>query len=79
LTTGTLPTRPRTTNWRIYRDLRDNADASLIDVKTIDQFFDPERTCSCRPVHQGRMPQCHAKEQYGDNCEVCGAVYAPPT
>ena len=31
-----------------------------------------------RPLHQGRMPQVrHAKDQYGDNCENCGAVYAP--
>jgi methionyl-tRNA synthetase len=26
---------------------------------------------------KGECPKCHAKEQYGDNCEVCGAVYAP--
>jgi methionyl-tRNA synthetase len=26
---------------------------------------------------KGECPNCHAKDQYGDNCEVCGAVYAP--
>jgi len=26
---------------------------------------------------KGECPRCHAKDQYGDNCEVCGAVYAP--
>jgi len=26
---------------------------------------------------KGECPKCHAKDQYGDNCEVCGAVYAP--
>ena len=28
---------------------------------------------------KGECPKCHAKDQYGDNCEVCGTVYAPPT
>src|SRR3546814_12403081 len=26
---------------------------------------------------KGEFPRCHAKDQYGDYCEVCGAVYAP--
>jgi methionyl-tRNA synthetase len=26
---------------------------------------------------KGECPKCHAKDQYGDSCEVCGAVYAP--
>jgi methionyl-tRNA synthetase len=26
---------------------------------------------------KGECPKCHAKDQYGDNCESCGAVYAP--
>ena len=26
---------------------------------------------------KGECPKCHAKDQYGDNCENCGAVYAP--
>jgi methionyl-tRNA synthetase len=26
---------------------------------------------------KGECPKCGAKDQYGDNCEVCGAVYAP--
>ena len=26
---------------------------------------------------KGECPNCGAKDQYGDNCEVCGAVYAP--
>ena len=63
---------------QIYRDLRDNADGSLIDVKTIDQFFDPEKNMFLPDRFiKGECPRCHAKEQYGDNCEVCGAVYAP--
>ena len=63
---------------QIYRDLRDNAGGSLIDTKTIDQFFDPEKSMFLPDRFiQGECPKCHAKEQYGDNCEVCGAVYAP--
>ena len=26
---------------------------------------------------KGECPKCGAKDQYGDSCEVCGAVYAP--
>jgi methionyl-tRNA synthetase len=26
---------------------------------------------------KGECPVCHAKDQYGDNCEVCGAAYQP--
>ena len=26
---------------------------------------------------KGECPKCGAKDQYGDNCESCGAVYAP--
>ena len=26
---------------------------------------------------KGECPNCGAKDQYGDNCEVCGAVYSP--
>jgi methionyl-tRNA synthetase len=79
LTTGTAPTRPRTTNWRsqIYRDLRE-AEGSLIEVRTIEQFFDPEKNMFLPDRFiKGECPKCHAKDQYGDNCEVCGSVYAP--
>ena len=63
---------------QIYRDLRDNPDGSLIDVKTIDQFFDPDKNMFLPDRFiKGECPKCHSKEQYGDNCEVCGAVYAP--
>ncbi len=63
---------------QIYRDLRDNASGSLIETKTIEQFFDPEKNMFLPDRFiKGECPKCHAKEQYGDNCEVCGAVYAP--
>jgi methionyl-tRNA synthetase len=63
---------------QIYRDLRDNKDGSLIESKTIEQFFDPEKNMFLPDRYiKGECPKCHAKDQYGDNCEVCGAVYAP--
>jgi methionyl-tRNA synthetase len=63
---------------QIYRDLRDRADGSLIETKTIEQFFDPEKNMFLPDRYiKGECPKCHTKDQYGDNCENCGAVYAP--
>ena len=63
---------------QIYRDLRDRADGSLIESRSIEQFFDPEKNMFLPDRFiKGECPKCHAKDQYGDNCEVCGAVYAP--
>ncbi len=60
----------------IYRRLRD--DAKLITTKTIDQFYDPIKNMFLADRYiKGECPKCHAKDQYGDSCEVCGAVYAP--
>ncbi|MEY4507357.1 MAG: Methionine--tRNA ligase [Pseudomonadota bacterium] len=65
----------------IYRDLRDIAAAdggSLIEVRSVEQFFDPEKNMFLPDRFiKGECPKCHAKDQYGDNCENCGAVYAP--
>jgi methionyl-tRNA synthetase len=59
----------------IYRALRDNG---LIAVKTIEQFFDPQKGMFLPDRFiKGECPKCGAKDQYGDNCDVCGAVYAP--
>ena len=63
---------------QIYRDLRDCAGASLIERRTIEQFFDPAKSMFLPDRFiQGECPRCHAHDQYGDNCEVCGSVYAP--
>ena len=66
---------------QIYRDLRDISKedgGSLIEVRTIEQFFDPEKNMFLPDRYiKGECPKCHAKDQYGDNCENCGAVYAP--
>ncbi len=60
----------------IYRRLRD--DAKLITTKTIDQYFDPVKNMFLADRYiKGECPKCAAKDQYGDSCEVCGAVYAP--
>ena len=59
----------------VYRDLKA---AGLIETRTIEQFFDPEKSMFLPDRFiKGECPRCGAKDQYGDNCEVCGAVYAP--
>jgi len=59
----------------IYRALKAN---DLIDVRTIEQFFDPDKGMFLPDRFiKGECPKCGAKDQYGDNCEVCGAVYSP--
>ena len=59
----------------IYTRLRD---AGLIEVRAIEQYFDPvkEMFLPDRFI-KGECPKCHAKDQYGDSCEVCGAAYQP--
>ncbi|MFO6419801.1 methionine--tRNA ligase [Hylemonella sp. W303a] len=59
----------------IYRDLKA---AGLIATKTIEQFYDPQKSMFLPDRFiKGECPKCGAKDQYGDSCEVCGAVYAP--
>ena len=59
----------------IYRALKAN---DLIDTRSIEQFFDPEKNMFLPDRFiKGECPNCHAKDQYGDNCEVCGKVYSP--
>ena len=59
----------------IYRDLKANG---LIATKTIEQFFDPQKSMFLPDRFiKGECPKCGAKDQYGDSCESCGAVYAP--
>ncbi|MDB5842950.1 MAG: methionine--tRNA ligase [Polaromonas sp.] len=63
---------------QIYRDLKGNPEGSLIETKVIEQFFDPEKNMFLPDRFiKGQCPKCGSKDQYGDNCEVCGAVYAP--
>lgn len=59
----------------IYRALRA---AGLIAQKSVEQFFDPEKNMFLPDRFiKGECPNCGAKDQYGDNCEVCSAVYTP--
>jgi len=59
----------------VYKALRAN---ELISVKTIEQFFDPKKSMFLPDRFiKGECPKCGAKDQYGDSCEVCGAVYTP--
>ena len=59
----------------IYRSLRD---AGLIETRQVEQFFDPVKGMFLPDRYiKGECPKCHARDQYGDACEACGAVYAP--
>jgi len=59
----------------IYRDLKA---AGLIEARTIEQFYDPQKGMFLPDRYiKGACPNCRAPDQYGDNCEACGAVYAP--
>ena len=59
----------------IYRALRKNG---LIAMRDIEQFFDPVKGMFLPDRYiKGQCPKCGAADQYGDACEVCGAVYAP--
>ncbi|WP_367672114.1 methionine--tRNA ligase [Buchnera aphidicola] len=51
---------------------------NLIFLKKILQFYDTKKKMflSDRFI-QGTCPSCNANNQYGDTCEVCGAVYKP--
>lgn len=59
----------------IYRRLRDRGD---IIEREIEQAFDPVKQLFLPDRYvKGECPRCGAKDQYGDNCEVCGATYNP--
>ncbi len=52
--------------------------SGLIETKTIEQFFDPMKKMFLPDRYiKGECPKCGTKDQYGDSCENCGAVYAP--
>jgi len=59
----------------IYRRLKA---AGFIETRTIEQFYDPVKGMFLPDRYiKGECPRCHAKDQYGDSCESCGAVYSP--
>ncbi|VFT23755.1 methionyl-tRNA synthetase [Pseudomonas aeruginosa] len=59
----------------IYLKLRD---AGHIDTRPVTQYFDPEKQMFLADRFiKGTCPKCGTADQYGDNCEACGATYAP--
>ncbi|MDD2048622.1 methionine--tRNA ligase [Pseudomonas putida] len=60
---------------QIYLKLRD---AGHIATRSITQYFDPDKKMFLADRFiKGTCPKCAAEDQYGDNCEKCGATYAP--
>ncbi len=58
----------------IYNRLND---AGYIKKRVISQSFDPEKEMFLPDRYiKGDCPKCGAEDQYGDNCEVCGATYS---
>lgn len=59
----------------IYRALKAGG---KIESRVIEQLFDPEKQMFLPDRFvKGECPKCHAQNQYGDNCEVCGTTYSP--
>ncbi len=49
-----------------------------IAERTITQAYDPEKGMFLADRYiKGRCPKCKTEDQYGDNCEACGATYSP--
>lgn len=58
----------------IYQKLKA---AGLIEIRAIEQYYDPQREMFLPDRYvKGECPKCHAQDQYGDGCEVCGSIYA---
>lgn len=50
----------------------------LIESRSIEQYYDPDKEMFLPDRFiKGECPRCHAKDQYGDSCEACGASYSP--
>tara|TARA_R110000851_G_scaffold121043_2_gene249506 strand:+ start:478 stop:2514 length:2037 start_codon:yes stop_codon:yes gene_type:complete len=59
----------------IYKRLRDKGH---IATRDIEQMFDPQKGLFLADRFiKGTCPRCGAEDQYGDNCEKCGATYTP--
>jgi methionyl-tRNA synthetase len=54
-----------------------NQAAGHISTRTITQAYDPEKEMFLPDRFiKGECPRCGAADQYGDNCEACGATYS---
>ncbi|WP_061242963.1 methionine--tRNA ligase [Ectopseudomonas composti] len=59
----------------IYLALRDKGH---IATRAVTQYFDPEKGMFLADRFiKGTCPKCGTEDQYGDNCEKCGATYSP--
>ncbi len=59
----------------IYKACRDKGH---IATRNIKQLYDPVKELFLADRYiKGNCPKCDAEDQYGDNCEVCGATYTP--
>src|SRR5690606_21142379 len=59
----------------IYKICRDRGH---IATRAITQAYDPEKNLFLADRFiKGTCPRCKAEDQYGDNCEACGATYTP--
>jgi len=59
----------------IYQRLKE---AGHISTRSVTQYFDPEKQMFLADRFiKGTCPKCNAEDQYGDNCEKCGATYEP--
>ncbi len=59
----------------IYGRLKANGH---IATKNITQAYDPEKQLFLADRYiKGTCPKCKTEDQYGDNCEKCGATYSP--
>ncbi|WP_370217557.1 methionine--tRNA ligase [Thalassolituus sp.] len=59
----------------IYKACRDKGH---IATRSIKQLYDPVKELFLADRYiKGSCPKCSAEDQYGDNCEVCGATYTP--
>ncbi|GGM27036.1 methionine--tRNA ligase [Pseudomonas asuensis] len=60
---------------QIYLKLRD---AGHIATRAVTQYFDPDKNMFLADRFiKGTCPKCGTEDQYGDNCEKCGATYEP--
>ncbi|AGH80918.1 methionyl-tRNA synthetase [Psychromonas sp. CNPT3] len=65
----------KTLSTHIYNTLHKNG---FIKTKTIEQLFDPEKEMFLPDRFvKGTCPKCKSEDQYGDNCDSCGATYSP--
>jgi methionyl-tRNA synthetase len=60
---------------RIWKSIRA---AGLVIERDVEQLYDPEAgTFLADRFVKGTCPRCGSADQYGDNCDKCGATYSP--